>query len=76
MEKFLVPQYIDVEPKIMGPITGRQFIEMLIGGFLSFIIYKTAPFNVAVVFGDSKPSNLKLRLAKQSNPGRFILSEF
>ena len=49
MDKFLVPQYIDVEPKIIGPITIRQFIELLVGGLIGFILYKVFTFNVFIV---------------------------
>ena len=35
MQMFTVPQFIDVEDKIIGPITTRQFIICLVGlGFL------------------------------------------
>ena len=40
MEKFVVPQFIDVEDKIIGPITTRQFVIMLGDFFLMFISYK------------------------------------
>lgn len=44
MQQFTVPQFIDVEPKIIGPITARQFIILLIGAFFVFIAYKTLDF--------------------------------
>jgi len=40
MDRFLVPQYIDVENKIIGPVTARQFVEILIGAGLCFIVWK------------------------------------
>ncbi len=40
MQQVVVPQFLDVEDKVIGPITVRQFIEMLIGGMLIFIFYK------------------------------------
>jgi len=40
MEKFVVPQFIDVEDKIIGPVTTRQFVIMLADFFLIFIAYK------------------------------------
>lgn len=40
MERFLVPQYIDEEAKIIGPITARQFVELLVGAGFSFIAWK------------------------------------
>ncbi len=39
-EKFIVPQFIDKEDQILGPITVRQFLIMLVGTFLIFIAYK------------------------------------
>jgi len=42
MEQFVVPQFIDVEDKIFGPITTRQFIIMLSSGLLLFIVFKLA----------------------------------
>jgi len=38
-QQFVVPQFLDVEAKIIGPITGRQFIIMLVTLGLEFIIY-------------------------------------
>ena len=46
--QFLVPQFIDVEPKIIGPITVRQFIIMIVGFILIFIEYKTLTFWVFI----------------------------
>lgn len=40
MEQFVVPQFIDVEDKIFGPITTRQFIILLIGGGIVFLAYR------------------------------------
>ena len=51
MEKFLVPQYIDIEPKIIGPVTVRQFIEMMICAMIDFIMYKLFFFNTFVLLG-------------------------
>ncbi len=39
-DQFVVPQFIDVEPKIIGPITARQF-AILLGILLAeFILYR------------------------------------
>ena len=37
--RFQVPQFIEVEDKIFGPLTLKQFIYLAGGGGLSFIIY-------------------------------------
>lgn len=42
MNQFTVPQFIDVEDKIFGPITTRQFIILLVGALLTFIAFKLA----------------------------------
>ena len=44
MQQFVVPQFIDVEDKIIGPISTRQFIIMVGGGLLIFICYKIFAF--------------------------------
>ena len=40
MQQFTVPQFIDVEDKIFGPITVRQFVIILGGSLMLFIIFK------------------------------------
>jgi len=49
MDKFLVPQYLDVEPKIIGPITLRQFTEMLGCCGLDFVFYKAFYFTTFIL---------------------------
>lgn len=39
-DQFVVPQFLDVEAKIIGPITGRQFILLLIMVGVDFLIYR------------------------------------
>ncbi|MEK7139459.1 MAG: PrgI family protein [Patescibacteria group bacterium] len=51
LDHFLVPQFIDVEPKIIGPITVRQFIIMLVGMLLIAAEYKLFDFWAFVIFG-------------------------
>jgi len=38
-----VPQFIDAEDKILGPLTARQFIEMLITMMVEAILFKALP---------------------------------
>lgn len=40
MHQFTVPQFIDVEDKIFGPITVRQFLILLVAGLVVFIVFK------------------------------------
>ncbi|OGH92816.1 MAG: hypothetical protein A2563_04060 [Candidatus Magasanikbacteria bacterium RIFOXYD1_FULL_40_23] len=57
MEQFVVPQFIEVEDKIFGPITTRQFIILLVTGLVLFIIFKLADVTLfiflAVLIGGS-----------------------
>jgi len=46
MQQFVVPQFIDVEDKIIGPITVRQFIILLLAGGLEFLAWKFADFSL------------------------------
>lgn len=38
--QFIVPQFIDVEDKILGPISVRQFITILVGGGFIVVAYQ------------------------------------
>jgi hypothetical protein len=40
MNQFVVPQFIDVEDKIFGPITTRQFLIILVGGIIIFLGFR------------------------------------
>lgn len=44
MDQFVVPQFIDVEDKIFGPVTTRQFIILLVAGLFLFVAFKLADF--------------------------------
>ncbi len=48
-EQFSVPQFLDVETKIIGPITTRQFLIMMVAGMLDFIFYKIFYFNTFAI---------------------------
>lgn len=47
--QFVVPQFIEVESKIIGPISARQFIIMLVGGGMIFLLYKLAPLWLLII---------------------------
>ncbi len=51
MQQFTVPQFIDVEDKIIGPITARQFVIFLAAAILIAIAYKIFDFTLFVTFG-------------------------
>ncbi|MFH1632029.1 MAG: PrgI family protein [bacterium] len=47
--QFVVPQFLDVETKIIGPITGRQFSILLGVLLVEFIIYRVFLSLVAIL---------------------------
>jgi len=47
--QFKVPQYIEVEDKIFGPFTIKQFVYLAGGGGLAFLAWKVLPFFFAVL---------------------------
>jgi hypothetical protein len=49
MQQFTVPQFIDVEPKIIGPINVRQFLIFLGAALIIFIFYKIFDFSTFVI---------------------------
>ena len=46
MQQFTVPQFIDVESKIIGPITTRQFLIIIGAGVIIAISYKLFDFTL------------------------------
>ena len=46
--QFRVPQFIDIEDKLFGPLTFKQFIYLAGGAGLVFVIYKTIPLIFAI----------------------------
>lgn len=46
--QFRVPQFIDIEDKIFGPFTFKQFVYILGGLGLSYVIYKVLPLLLAI----------------------------
>jgi hypothetical protein len=43
-QQFVVPQFIDVEDKIFGPVTTRQFLIILVAGLVIFAAYRWGDF--------------------------------
>ena len=50
MDQFVVPQFIDVEDKIFGPVTTRQFLILLVAGLFLFIAFKLADTALFIFF--------------------------
>ncbi|MCD4704757.1 PrgI family protein [bacterium] len=46
--RYIVPQFIDIESKIFGPITVRQFLIMTVGGLFIFLAFKLADFSLFI----------------------------
>jgi hypothetical protein len=46
--RYQVPQFIEIEDKIVGPFTIKQFIYVVGGAGMCFIIYKYLPFLIAI----------------------------
>ncbi|NCB20835.1 MAG: PrgI family protein [Clostridia bacterium] len=51
MQQFTVPQFIDVESKIIGPITTRQFLILVVAAIIIGISYKIFDFTSFLVIG-------------------------
>lgn len=47
--RFQVPQFIDIEDKIFGPFTFRQFIYLAGGAGAGYAIYKLLPTLIAIL---------------------------
>lgn len=47
--KYQVPQFIEIEDKIIGPLTIKQFVYLAGGAGLSFIIYTYVYFYIALI---------------------------
>ena len=46
--RYQVPQFIDVEDKIFGPLTLKQFLYVAGGSGFSFIIWSILPTYLAI----------------------------
>lgn len=49
MDQFVVPQFIEVEDKIIGFVTVRQFLILLSGGVTIFLFFRFADFALFVL---------------------------
>jgi hypothetical protein len=49
--QFEVPQFIEVEDKIFGPLTWRQFVYLGGGVGMAVVLFFMAPFIVFAIFG-------------------------
>ncbi|MFZ2621216.1 MAG: PrgI family protein [Minisyncoccia bacterium] len=66
--KYQVPQFIDVEDKIVGPFTVKQFIYVVGGAGMAFIIYRFLPIYISVILlAVTIPLSLALAFYKVNN---------
>lgn len=49
--QFEVPQFIEIEDKIFGPLTWRQFLYMGGGGLMAVVMFLTMPFIIFILLG-------------------------
>ena len=47
--RFTLPQFIEHEAKIIGPLTFRQFIFIGMAGGICFILFFTVPFSIFLI---------------------------
>lgn len=47
--QFRVPQFIDVEDKIFGPLTLKQFFYLLGAGGMAFLFFKLIPIKIVAI---------------------------
>ena len=47
--RYQVPQFLEIEDKIIGPLTIKQFVYLAGGAGMSFIIYTYLPFYLALL---------------------------
>lgn len=47
--QYQVPQFIEVEDKIFGPLTFKQFVYLVGGGAISYISYRFFPFFISIL---------------------------
>ncbi|MDQ3014803.1 MAG: PrgI family protein [bacterium] len=75
--KFQVPQFIEVEDKIFGPLTIKQFVYLAGGGGLSIVIYLFSPsfFIGALLIAPVIGFSLALAFLKVNNRNFIVVLE-
>ncbi|OGL70422.1 hypothetical protein A3B32_01500 [Candidatus Uhrbacteria bacterium RIFCSPLOWO2_01_FULL_53_9] len=49
-DQFVVPQFLDVESKIIGPVTIRQFVVLLSAGLIGTLFFRLFDFALFLLF--------------------------
>src|SRR3990167_10058153 len=47
--RYQVPQFIEIEDKVIGPLTIKQFIYLVGGAGMSFIMYSYLPIYISLI---------------------------
>jgi hypothetical protein len=47
--QFQIPQFTEIEDKIIGPLTLKQFLYLAVGAFVIFILYKLLSFYIFLI---------------------------
>jgi hypothetical protein len=85
--QFQVPQFIDIEDKVIGPFTIRQFLYLAGAGVIIFILYKVLSVTITVILaipiiviaaalGFYKPNNQPLMVLIKSFLGFLRKPDF
>lgn len=51
MQQFQIPQFIDYEDKVIGPLTIKQFLWLLAGGAIVFTLWVSFPLILFIILG-------------------------
>ena len=71
--QYQVPQFIEIEDKIIGPLTLKQFLWVLAGGVILFIIWTFTELGLFIVLG-TPVAGLFLALAFYKINGRSFIA--
>ena len=74
--RFEVPQFIDIEDKLFGPLTFKQFLYLAGGGGLSLVLYLSLPlFLAAILIAPIAILSLALAFYKYNNRPFIVFLE-
>ncbi|MCX6701870.1 MAG: PrgI family protein [Candidatus Zambryskibacteria bacterium] len=66
--RYQVPQFIEIEDKIIGPLTIKQFVYLVGGGGMAFIFYTFLPIYISIfLIAGIIPLSLALAFYKINN---------
>jgi hypothetical protein len=72
--KYQVPQFIEVEDKIFGPLTLKQFLYVSGGAAIGFILWSLLPRFLAILIGAPTVGFFLALAFYQSNGRPFVLT--